>query len=92
MLKKELISEVSRKTGATKELVHKVIDSIAEVTLESVRQGGEVMVLGLGKLSISRRGPKKARNIHTGETVTVPPRNAPLFRPSVALTKAANGE
>lgn len=92
MLKKDLIAEVALDTGIPQHTVRAVMDSISRVTLGAVRRGREVMVLGLGKISTSQRGPKKARNIHTGESVVVPPRTVPLFRPSVSLSKAASRE
>lgn len=89
MLKNELIKTVSKQTGVSADQVRLVLESLRSNVIQSIKRGEEVMLLGIGKLAISRRGPKLARNIHTGESVTVPPRSVPVFRPSVALTKAA---
>lgn len=89
MLKNQLIKTVSKQTGVNSDQVRLVIESLRSNVLQAIKNGEEVMLLGIGKLSISRRGPKQARNIWTKEQVIVPPRNVPVFRPSVALTEAA---
>jgi len=91
MLKNELIKIVSKESGVASEQVRLVMEQINKHTIEAVQRGEEVMLLGLGKISVTNRGPKQARNIHTGESVIVPPRRVPIFRPSVSLTKAAQG-
>jgi nucleoid DNA-binding protein len=50
-----------------------------------------VFLFGLGKLKVVERGQKLARNIHTGESVIVPPRKVVVLQPSDPLTEAANG-
>lgn len=92
MLKKELIDEVADRAKVTNDVARRVIDSVCDVSIDAVRKGGDVYLLGLGKIVINERGAKKARNIRTGESVIVPPRKVPVFRPSVAIAKAANGE
>lgn len=92
MLKNDLIKNVSDKTGQTRETVRAIFDATLESTLESIRKGEDVMLIGLGKLTTLKRGPKSARNIRTGESVVVAPRTVAHFRPSTQLASAANGE
>jgi len=90
MLKKDLISHVAKDTGLPKKTIRQVMDAIVSSTTATLVAGGEVMLFGLGKLSISKRGPKPARNIWTGEKVIVPPRRAVVMAPNDALVKAVN--
>lgn len=90
MLKKDLIKAAAQHSGQPETTVRAVVDAIEHAVLGAVRQGQSVMLLGLGKLSISRRGPKKARHMKTGEPVIVPARNVALLRPSDSLNEAAN--
>lgn len=92
MLKKETIDEVSVRTNVPRAVVRSVLDAASDLYLEELRSGTEAVIPGIGRISLSHRPAKKARNIRTGETVEVPARTAPLLRPSVALVKAANGE
>lgn len=90
MLKNELIKIVSKETGIATEQVRLVMESIGKHAIAAIERGDDVMLLGLGKISVSKRGPKQARNIWTKEAVVVPPRRVAVFRPSAALAKAAN--
>lgn len=90
--KVQLVEAVAVEVGCTKALARLAIDAVAKVTLEAIARGEGVFLLGLGKVTVARRGPKRARNLHTGETVIVPPRKVVLFRPSDALQAAANAK
>lgn len=90
MLKKDLLQEVARTGGFNEKLVRDVLEATTAVVLTALSKGSSVMLLGLGKLSVVSRGEKKARNLHTGATVTVPPRNVPVLRPSDAAHDAVN--
>lgn len=90
MLKKDLINQVAAVTGKSKTIVREILDATCDVTIAAMATGNSVMLAGLGKLSVSRRGEKLARNLRTGEKIVVPPRNAILMAPSDALVKAVN--
>jgi DNA-binding protein HU-beta len=89
MKKFELVDVVSDACGHPRVAVRAVLDATADSVRAAIARGEEVRLFGLGKLSVSSRGPKKARNIHTGEPITVPARKAALFQPSTALEDAA---
>ena len=90
MLKKDLIKEVASVTGVTEKKTREILEAVATVVLQKLSQGASVMLLGLGKLSVSKRGEKKARNLHTGATVMVPARNVVTLRASDAMHTAVN--
>ena len=90
MLKKDLIKEVAQHSGQTEKLTREMLESVLTVVLTKLSHGTSVMLLGLGKLSVRRRGEKTARNIHTGDKVSVPPRNVAVLRASDAVHDAIN--
>ena len=90
MLKKELIKEVALHSGQTEKLTREILESVLTVVLTQLAHGTSVMLLGLGKLSVRRRGEKTARNIHTGAKVAVPARNVAVLRASDAVHDAIN--
>lgn len=92
MLKIELVEKTAAIAQQTKRVTREVLDALEQVVMEAVAGGRPVMLAGLGKLHVTRRGPRQARNLHTGEAVTVPPRNVVLMRPSAGLIQAANQE
>lgn len=91
MKKVEFIKRVSLVSGKPQDTVRMVLDAAAAVTRRAVGKGESIMLFGLGKLKVVERGEKKARNIWTGETVTVPPRKVVVLQPSDPLNEAANG-
>lgn len=92
MLKNEFITRTAHVSGEAKTTVRRVLDAAAAVTRRAVFSGDSVMLFGLGKINVVQRGEKRARNLHTGETVIVPPRNVVLLQPSDSLVEAANAK
>ena len=90
MIKKDLIDNVSALSGKPKTVVREVLDALCDVSTAALATGDAVMLAGLGKVSVSRRGEKRARNLKTGDVIIVPPRNAILFAASDSLLKAVN--
>lgn len=90
MKKQQLVDQVAFATGHSKTQVREIFDVTAEVVRMALCRGEAVFLLGLGKLSVSSRGERIARNLHTGERVIVPPRNVVLFQASESAQLAAN--
>jgi nucleoid DNA-binding protein len=90
MLKRELIELTAADSGHSQKTVREVLDALERVVLSAIAGCRPVMLAGLGKLHVTRRGPKQARNLHTGASVTVAARNVVQLRPSEGLTQAAN--
>lgn len=92
MLKAEFIKRVAFVSGKSQESVRSVLDAALAVTRRAVSKGDSVFLFGLGKLKVVERGQKLARNIHTGESVIVPPRKVVVLQPSDPLNEAANSK
>lgn len=90
MLKGDLIKRTAYVSGESQGTVRMVLEAAAAVTRKAVSKGESVMLFGLGKLHVVQRGEKRARNLHTGETVIVPPRKAVLLQASDSLMESAN--
>jgi len=90
MKKLDLIDRVAEASGQSKAIVRAVLEAVVSVALSAVRAGDDVRLFGLGKLYVSHRAEKPARNIWTGDMVIVPPRRVVLFRASDALNASAN--
>lgn len=91
MLKKDLVKAAAAICGHTEKSMREAVDALEKAVLQAVAAGTpRVMLLGLGALVTSKRGPKKARHMVTGEPVIVGPRRVVLLKPSDSLTAAAN--
>jgi DNA-binding protein HU-beta len=54
-------------------------------------RGEKIAIPGFGSFESAHRGPRKGRNIHTGEVVDIPPMTQVRFRPGKGLKDAVNG-
>lgn len=77
MRKKDIIDEVSRKTGVTREAVQAVIDQAIDTVADSLCGGEPIYIRGLFTLSAVKRAQKLTRNITKGETIISPAHYAP---------------
>lgn len=90
MIKAEFIKRVAKVSGESQVAVRGVLDAAAAVTCKAVSRGESIHLFGIGKLTVVARGEKRARNLHTGEVVMVPPRNVVTYQPSDVITRFAN--
>ncbi len=90
MKKQDLISRVARRSGEGRDTVRSVLDATCEVTRDALASGEDVFLFGLGKLEVSHRGEKVARNIWTGQPVVVPPRRVAVYKQSTSVEHALN--
>lgn len=82
MIKKELISQISKRTGIQNILIEATIESFMEIIMESLSNGENISLRGFGNFIVKRRAEKKGRNILKKETIIIPAHNVPLFKPS----------
>jgi len=90
MLKQDLTARVAYVAGQSEAAIRNVCDAIRAVTILALSKGESVMLFGLGRLSVARRGATQASNFVSGAPVTVPPRNVAKWKPSGAVNAAIN--
>jgi nucleoid DNA-binding protein len=88
--KAEIVDEVSRATGLTKVETETVMNGIMSTITSALESERRVELRGFGTFGVKRRDPRKARNPGTGETVFLPERYVPTFKPSGLLRKNVN--
>ena len=82
MTKAEIVSEISKSTGVDKETALAVVESFMDHLKGSIVRGESVYLRGFGSFIIKERAEKTARNIPKGETMIIPKRRIPAFKPS----------
>ena len=92
MTKKELISAIAEKTKMTKKDTETMVNAIVEVISETLANGEEVAISGLGKFSVKERAERTGRNPQTGEAITIAASKVPAFKASKTLKDAIKGE
>lgn len=89
MNKADLIEAVAKDCAMTK----KDATSAVEATLSNIKKGvkkGNVQLIGFGSFAVSRRKARTGRNPQTGETIQIPARRVPGFKPGKELRDRVN--
>ncbi|HEV8336000.1 MAG TPA: integration host factor subunit alpha [Candidatus Polarisedimenticolia bacterium] len=83
MTKADLAHAIYQRHGA---LSRREATALVETVLERIRQGlstgRAVKISGFGSFTVVHRKPRPGRNPRTGESVIIPGRVRPVFRPS----------
>ena len=88
MIKADLVSQLSIKTGVERKVVSSVIETFMETVRHSLEKGNNVYLREFGTFSLKKKASKKARNIIKNEdgyvttTMTVPAHVVPNFKPA----------
>ncbi|RLF05581.1 MAG: integration host factor subunit beta [Thermoprotei archaeon] len=82
MTKADLVEIVAERTGFTKTDVHVICDMLLDVIKEVMAEGHNIEIRRFGTFKLKIRKPRKARNPRTGESVPIPERVVPVFKPS----------
>ena len=88
--KADIVKRVSNATGLTKVETEIVINGIMNTITSALENDRRVELRGFGTFGVKKRDPRKARNPGTGETVYLPERYVPTFKPSGLLRKNVN--
>ncbi len=85
MNKTELIGVVSEKAGMSKKDTEKVVNAVFESIVDELAQGNKMQLVGFGTFEVRERKEREGRNPATGETITIPALNVPVFKAGKAL-------
>ena len=83
-----MIDTLTSVTEIEKKDVIKVLDGLTAMAYEYVKEDGEFILPGLGKLVKVYRKERQGRNPSTGEVITIKAKNVVKFRAKKALMKA----
>ena len=90
MNKNDLGGQVAQDTGLSKVDAARAVDSVFDNIAGSLRNKGEVRLVGFGTFSVSHRKATTGRNPRTGETIQISASNQPKFKAGKALKDAVN--
>ena len=72
MNKSELIKAAAAKAEVSNALAAKVLDAAMEATIEAVKKGEGVQIIGLATIAVKNQAARTAKNPRTGAVVNVP--------------------
>lgn len=90
MNSKQLVEEVASRTGMQSSVVRQMMNIMADVVTEQLKQRNEVIMKNIGTFTTIDYAGSKGQNIHTGETIEVSDFIAPKLRASTVLKRALN--
>ena len=85
LTKRELIKNLSAKTGLTQKQVKKVLDGVFSEIATALASGKAVRIAEFGSFSVYERKERRGRNPRTGKEIVIPARRAIRFRASKTL-------
>ena len=90
--KSELIERIAeRQTLLGYKDVELAVKSILELMAQTLASGERIEIRGFGSFSLHYRPPRIGRNPKTGESVALPGKYVPHFKPGKELRERVNG-
>ena len=91
MTRSDLVEELAARFA---QLTHRDAESAVKTILDAMGdalvRGNRIEIRGFGSFSVSRRPPRIGRNPRSGESVAVPEKRVPHFKPGKALREAVD--
>ena len=91
MIRSELLQALAKDNPDLRaEEVEQVVDIFFDEITKRLAEGGRVELRGFGAFSTRERAPRSGRNPRTGETVSVPGKRVPYFKPGKEIRDRLN--
>ncbi len=90
MNKLEFIRKLAEKTGFTQKDTEKFFNAHNETIMQTLSDGEKVQIIGFGSYEVRHRKSREGRDPRTGETVSIPAKMVPAFKPGKQLKEAVD--
>jgi integration host factor subunit beta len=91
MIRSELLQALAKENPELRiEDVERAVDTFFDEVAEILAAGGRVELRGFGAFSTRQRDARKGRNPRTGDTVDVPEKRVPYFKPGKEMRARLN--
>ncbi|MDD3668952.1 MAG: HU family DNA-binding protein [Alphaproteobacteria bacterium] len=90
MIKSELIDKIAAANNLAATDADRVISTIFDEILKTLKQGGRVELRGFGIFSVRTRRARMGRNPKTGAPVAVEAKKVPFFKAGKTMTDVLN--
>lgn len=91
MNRKELITALANKTGATRAEADRNVLALIEIISSTLGKGGKVNLNGFGIFEVRQRAARNGRNPRTGQPLKIKAAKVPAFRAGAALKATTSG-
>lgn len=91
MTRSDLVEELAVRFGQlTLRDAEFAVKTILDAMNEALARGHRIEVRGFGSFSVNHRPPRQGRNPRTGDSVAIPEKRVPHFKPGKALREAVD--
>jgi integration host factor subunit alpha len=90
MTKADLVDKIHANTGLTKDEAFAYLETILETIKKTLETAEGVKITGFGSFIVKEKKSRNARNLQTGEPITITARRIVTFKPSTLLRQAVN--
>lgn len=91
MIRSELLQALAKDNPDLRaEEIEQVVDVFFDEITKRLAEGGRVELRGFGAFSTREREARSGRNPRTGETVQVPSKRVPYFKPGKEMRERLN--
>ena len=91
MTRSDLVEELAERFS---QLTHRdaefAVKTILDAMSDALVRGHRIEIRGFGSFSVSHRPPRIGRNPRSGESVAIPEKRVPHFKPGTALREAVD--
>jgi DNA-binding protein HU-beta len=92
MNKSELIDAMAESADISKASAGRALDAFTDAVKQTLKEGGQVSLVGFGTFSVKQRAARDGRNPQTGETIKISAASVPSFKAGKDLKFATNGK
>ncbi|OYX65203.1 MAG: integration host factor subunit beta [Sphingomonadales bacterium 32-64-17] len=93
MIRSELLQSLSEDNPDLRtEEVEQVVDLFFDEIAQRLSEGGRVELRGFGTFSTRQRDARNGRNPRTGDSVDVPAKKVPYFKPGKEIRERLNAD
>ena len=93
MTRSDLVEELAARFGhLTQRDAELAVKTLLDVMSDSLALGNRIEIRGFGSFSVNRRPPRLGRNPRSGESVAIPEKRVPHFKPGKALREAVDAQ
>jgi integration host factor subunit beta len=93
MIRSELLQALAKDNADLRaEEIERVVDVFFDEISERLAKGGRVELRGFGAFSTRTRDARQGRNPRTGESVSVPGKRVPYFKPGKEMRARLNAD
>lgn len=90
MTKADLVEAVAINSDLSKRDAEVIVQTVLDSIVDSLKSGEKIELRGFGSFRLRERSSREGRNPKTGETVFVPAKRVPYFKPGKELRELIN--